>query len=74
MRKPNDTWVIYRMTVRGKIPGGNAVCEQGEWEAMELSNPGYHALIQSGIATEEEAEKLARGSSGENFGRRGRKV
>ena len=35
--------------------------EQGEWDAMELSKPGYHTLIRGGIATEGEAERLARG-------------
>jgi hypothetical protein len=64
-----SSWVVYRMTVTGKTPGANAVCEQHEWETMELSRPGYHALIRSGIATEEEAEKLARGTSGDTVPR-----
>jgi len=53
-------WVVYRMTVRGKINGVNAVCEQSEWEAMERAQPGYHTLIQAGITNEGEAERLAR--------------
>jgi hypothetical protein len=53
------------MTLHGKQGGVNAVCEQAEWDAMELSRPGYHQLIQSGIANEGEAERLARsGQSG----------
>lgn len=57
------TWVVYQMTLHGANPR-NAVCEQSEWDAMELARPGYHTLIQSGIATESEAELLARGTSG----------
>ena len=43
------TWVVYRMTIHGKPTGMSAVCEQGEWEAMERGAPGYHTLIQAGI-------------------------
>lgn len=56
------SWVVYRITIRGKPTGMNAVCEQGEWEAMELAQPGYHALILAGIPNEGEAERLARSS------------
>jgi hypothetical protein len=55
------SWVVYRVTLHGKPGGLNAVCEQGEWDAMELSKPGYHTLIRGGISTEGEAERLARG-------------
>jgi hypothetical protein len=57
-------WVVYRMTIHGKANGMSAVCEQGEWEAMERDRPGYHTLILGGIANEGEAERLARHSSG----------
>jgi hypothetical protein len=43
----------------------NAVCEQSEWDAMELARPGYHTLVKAHIANEAEAEKLARGTSGD---------
>jgi hypothetical protein len=56
------TWVVYRKTIH-KQSGFNAVCEQSEWDEMELHRPGYHTLIQAGIATEVEAERLARGPS-----------
>jgi hypothetical protein len=52
-------WVVYRMTIHRK-PSVNAVCEQGEWDAMERSRPGYHTLVRCGIASESEAEMLAR--------------
>lgn len=58
------SWVVYLMTVRNKPEGMKAVCEQTEWDAMELARPGYHTLIQGGIASEGEADKLARGDQG----------
>ncbi len=43
------SWVVYRMTIHNKPTGMNAVCEQSEWEAMELAQPGYHTLLLAGI-------------------------
>jgi hypothetical protein len=37
-----------------------AVCDQEEWEALELSQPGRCILLKAGIATEGEAEQFAR--------------
>jgi hypothetical protein len=61
----NETWVVYLMTFRGQPTGMKAVCEQGEWEEMERLSPGLHSLVQGGIASEAEAEILARGTSGD---------
>ena len=58
-------WVVYRMTLYKGMVGGNVVCEQREWDAIERARPGYHLLVQSGIETEQEAEKLARGTAGD---------
>jgi hypothetical protein len=55
------SWVVYRVTVKGKPSGMCAVCEQGEWAAMELAQPGRHTLVRAGITNEGEAERLARG-------------
>jgi hypothetical protein len=63
------SWVVYQMTLHGKSLAMNAVCEQDDWDEMEASRPGYHTLIRSGIANEGEAEKLARGTSGDAKGR-----
>jgi len=65
MRKTADAvcWVVYKMKQAGP-EGPNAVCEQSEWDAMELAQPGYHTLIQEGITSENEAEKLAREAPG----------
>jgi hypothetical protein len=58
-------WVVYKMTLHGKVDGVKAVCEQRDWDSMELAQPGYHTLIRAGIANEGEAERLARGTTGD---------
>lgn len=62
-------WVVYRMTIRGKTSGMNAVCEQSEWDAMERAQPGYHTLVLAGIANEGEAERLARSAPADGAAR-----
>ncbi len=61
--KPSISWVVYRMTLRGKVTPLSAVCEQEEWDAMELAHPGHHTLIRAGMSNEGEAERLARSGS-----------
>ena len=73
-----ESWVVYLMTVQGKLTGRRAVCEQGEWEAMECARPGYHTLLVAGIATEGQAECVARtdpadGDTGEPCERKARR-
>jgi hypothetical protein len=65
MRKTEEAvlWVVYRMTIHGKPSQMSAVCEQDEWDAMELAQPGHHTLIAAGITNEGEAERLARTGS-----------
>ena len=67
MRKfeQDESWVIYQAVIKGVVSGPNAVCEQAEWEAMERAKPGCTWVVQSGIATEGAAERLARGTSGD---------
>ncbi len=60
------SWVVYRMALKGHPDGVNAVCEKAQWDAMEADQPGRHTLIQAGIASEGEAERLARGTSGDS--------
>jgi hypothetical protein len=66
MRKTNAPvlWVVYKMTIHGRLPGPNAVCEQSEWDEMEGRRPGYHQLIRQHMTSEAEAERLARESPG----------
>ena len=67
MRKSGESvaWVVYQMLLDKKPEAMNVVCEQGEWDAMELARPGRYKLVRAGIATEAEAERLARGTSGD---------
>jgi hypothetical protein len=58
-------WVVYQMIFDKKPEALNVVCEQGEWDAMELARPGHYKLVRAGIATEAEAERLARGTAGD---------
>ncbi len=60
------SWVVYLMTLNKLPTGMRAVCSQAEWDAMERARPGYHTLIREGIASEAEAELLARGASGDS--------
>jgi hypothetical protein len=62
------------MTLHGKSQQVNAVCEQAEWDEMEARRPGYHTLVRSGITTEAEAERLARGTSGDQLGARSKRL
>jgi hypothetical protein len=66
----DEAWVVFLMTLQGSQVPMNAVCRQSEWEQMERTRPGFHTLIRSGIASESEAEKLARGKSGDPVMRR----
>jgi hypothetical protein len=67
MRKSGQvaSWAVYQVTLLGQ-PGPNVVCHQSEWDAIEQARPGLHRLIRGGIRSEGEAERLARGSSGDD--------
>jgi hypothetical protein len=58
-------WVVYLITDPKCPEGRRAVCEQGEWDQMERDRPGHHTLVRAGITSEAEAERLARGTSGD---------
>ena len=66
MRQPNKprSWVVYLTPVTEGA--ARAVGEQNEWDRMEAARPGHYTLIRSGITNEAEAEKLARGTSGDS--------
>src|SRR4051794_37725755 len=57
-------WAVYQSSAHGE-PGPNVVCTQAEWEAALREQPGACRLIKDGITNEGEAERLARGASGE---------
>jgi len=60
MQENPVTWVVYLMTLHKRTDKIRAVCEQSEWDAIELARPGYHQFLRGGIASEVEAEALAR--------------
>ena len=66
MREPEkvEEWVVYQ-AVQGAQSGIKSVCKQSEWESIESRQPGLNKLLQKGITSEAEAEKLARGTSGD---------
>ena len=49
-----------------------AVCDRREWDAMERQRPGFYTLIRADIGNEGEAERLARGASGDSLSRKGK--
>jgi hypothetical protein len=67
MRKSQQpvAWVVYTANLPKRMGGINAVCEQAEWDAMERDQPGHYTLLRAGIANEAEAERRARGTSGD---------
>jgi hypothetical protein len=60
-----QSWVIFQAVAKGVASGAHGVCEQAEWDEMELLCPGRQWIIQSGIASEGVAERLARGTRGD---------
>ena len=58
-------WAVYQIAAQGKEPAVNAMCDQGEWEQIKKSAPGRFTLIKANITNEGEAERLARGTSGD---------
>lgn len=67
-------WVVYRMMLKGNAVGGNVVCSQREWDVLDAASPGYHTLLHKGLKTEQEAEKLARGTAGDDRPRKVKKT
>jgi hypothetical protein len=61
-RTNNGPWVVYRLTYRGQPTANHVVCEQAEWDALEVAQPGVHTLIMGGFTNEGEAERHARAS------------
>jgi hypothetical protein len=57
------TWVVYSQFVHGQEGAVSAVCEQEEWDALEIDQSNRRALVRSGITSEAEAERLARSGS-----------
>jgi hypothetical protein len=61
----HQSWVVINKHVHG-LPGAvRAVCSQSEWDKMQAIQPCSHELIRSGFTNEAEAERTARGTSGD---------
>jgi hypothetical protein len=61
----NGKWVVYEVIARRQPCGARGVCEHSEWDAMLQARPGQLTLVLAGIASEAEAERLARGTAGQ---------
>jgi len=63
------TWVVYKRSLihQKQQTESFAVCEQSEWDELEAAGPGVHTLVQGGFEIESDAEKHARGTSGDSF-------
>ena len=59
-----ERWVVYLVT-NGEHAGIRCVCTENEWREIRSLHPGTNLLVEGGITSESEAEKLARGTSGE---------
>ena len=57
-------WVVYE-TLAGPKIGMRSVCTTEDWKVVEARDPMLHRIIREDITDETEAEKLARGTSGD---------
>lgn len=58
------SWVVYE-TLTGPKAGTRSLCTADEWRAIDAADPTRNQVIKEGIVDETEAEKLARGTSGD---------
>lgn len=58
-----EGWVVFEAAIPGMQGVSRGVCRQDEWDEMEAARRDRHTLLRSGIATEPEAERLARGKA-----------
>lgn len=66
MREPDkvESWVVFQ-ALQGDQSGIRSVCTESEWVDIVARKPGLNQLVRADIASETEAEKLARGTSGD---------
>jgi hypothetical protein len=66
MNAPNPaSWVVFQTPVQGGPGTVRGICRQAEWDVMTHARPGFYTLVKAGITSEGEAERLARGTSGD---------
>lgn len=54
----SKTWVVYERLATGKVRAIHIVCDSAEW--ARLAGDGGYRLVQDGIVSEAEAERVAR--------------
>ncbi len=64
MGKTAATWAVFHTPATARECGRTTVCSQAEWDAIEREWPGRHTLVRGNIASEAEAERVARAASG----------
>jgi hypothetical protein len=57
---PARTWVVYRRALKDDPFGAIGVCTEAEWAVMSRAAEGVLSLIQGGLPSEPEAERIAR--------------
>lgn len=67
--KEPESWVVYE-SVDGPRTGMKSICDEDEWATIAAAKSTNVKLIKKGICSESEAEKLARGTSGDRKPRR----
>jgi len=67
-------WVVYRVA-QGDATGAMFVCQESDWETLRVAGRSAYELVRNNILSESEAERFARGTSGNSFrlGRRPRR-
>jgi hypothetical protein len=60
-----EGWAVYLMPMKAGQDPVRAICTQAEWASMNRDRPGHFTLIQDNLTNEGQAERLARGTSGE---------
>jgi len=67
MRTSNEVkaWAVYHIAAKGNEVATNGMCDQREWVEIEKSGCGRFTLVRGNIPNEGEAERLARGTSGD---------
>jgi hypothetical protein len=65
MPQERGPWVVYLKAVAGSAEGIRYICDQSEWDELYRAKPGKFTLVRERIRNEGEAERLARGTSGD---------
>jgi hypothetical protein len=64
MGKMVAAWAVFQTPATARECGRTTVCSQPEWDAIEREWPGRYTLVRGNIASEAEAERVARAASG----------